>query len=157
LADLPEALRGPLSALPDHALLALQALHANGEPLTPARRARMLADALRETPGIDPHVLGAALDATVARPRADPAQAARRREQLLAAVPAEQRGLVADAAVLVMDDEAFARFARSRKGDAVTLIVDGRPVVAMRRGADPHVLQEEGIHVLQAREPTTAR
>jgi hypothetical protein len=158
LGEYAEALRGPLSALPDHALLALEALHAQGEALTPARRARMLADAARETPGIDPHVLAKAIDEAVARPRVQTAEeTARLREQLTAAVPAEQRHLLADAAILVMDDAAFARFARSRKGDAVTLLIDGRPTVVMRRGADPHVLQEEGIHVLQAREPATAR
>lgn len=157
LGDLPEALRAPLSALPDHALLALQAAHAGGEPVPPARRARLVADALREAPGADGAALGRAIEAMLALPRPDGGAAARLRAHLLAAVPPAERHLVADAPLLVMEDAAFAAFTRSRRGDAVTLIIDGRPVVVMRRGADPRVLQEEGLHVLQARQPETAR
>ncbi len=36
------------------------------------------------------------------------------------------------------------------------LIVNGRQVVVIREGADPTVLREEGVHVMQSKDPKWA-
>ncbi|HWK54298.1 MAG TPA: hypothetical protein VNR18_08015 [Hyphomicrobiales bacterium] len=73
--------------------------------------------------------------------------------ELLASLPAAQRHLVADTPILRVSDTEFAALTRSQSGEAVTLLVDGKMVVVLRESADPKVLREEGLHVLQSSDP----
>ncbi|MCG6942878.1 MAG: hypothetical protein LJE69_16705 [Thiohalocapsa sp.] len=165
LSNVPPDLRDTLSALPDHALVLLRVAQAQQRDLSPAERTRMLDDALREAPGLDRHALDtaldAALDAALVRTRGEPVQTAAEQASLRAAlldsVPDAQRHLVADTPVILMRADEFEAMTRSTSGQAVTLIIDGRPVVVLREGADPAVLGEEGLHVLQARDPAWAK
>lgn len=160
MSNVPEDLRGTLSALPDHALIELRVVQSQGGALDAPRRARLIEAARRETPGADPERIGAALDALMGRAAsAQPwaAEGAGLRERLAEAVPADRRGALDGVPILVMPDAEFRSFTRSALGQAVTLIIEGRPVVVLREGADPGVLREEGLHVLQARDPDWAR
>uniref|UniRef100_UPI0025E5849B hypothetical protein n=1 Tax=uncultured Thiohalocapsa sp. TaxID=768990 RepID=UPI0025E5849B len=161
LSNVPPALRDTLAALPDHALVLLRAAQAQDRDLRPAERARMLDDALRSDPDLDRAALDTALDAALAAGRGEQGQAAAERARLRAAlldsVPAAQRHLVAETPVIVMRADEFAAMTRSASGQAVTMIIHGEPVVVLREGADPGALGEEGLHVLQARDPDWAR
>jgi hypothetical protein len=158
LLNVPEELRSVLSVLPEDALMELRLRQLEGGALTPAERSRLLDAAQLETPGVDVTRLASAIDeAVAARPQEIPGeQQARLRKELESGVPAEQRALLADATILVMRDSEFEAFTRSKTGQAVTLIMDGRPVVVMRESANPAVLREEGIHVLQRKDPEWA-
>ncbi|GLS27831.1 hypothetical protein GCM10007877_35500 [Marinibactrum halimedae] len=79
------------------------------------------------------------------------------RNELLAMAPAEQRHLLKDVPILVVSDADFKRYTQSDSGNAVTLIINGKPVVVLREGADPKVLREEGLHALQAQDPRWAK
>ncbi len=159
MTNVPEHLRGTLSVLPDAALVELHLRQMEGS-ISPAERLRLEQAALRENPDLDLPQFRQALDeaiqqGTPIRPSADQEQQLRREMQ--AAVPAEQRSKVADVPILILPDSAFARYARSDSGNAVTVILHGKPVVILRQGADPKVLREEGIHALQAQDPKWAK
>ncbi|MCP4663288.1 MAG: hypothetical protein GY856_48465, partial [bacterium] len=161
MLNMPEDLRGPLSVLPDDGLVELRVLLHMGAPLTPAVRNRLLEAAGRETPDVDPRALSDALDETMARARPERlvsgGEEARLQSELMYAIPPgqrrHQRRYLEETLIMKVRDDDFEAFTGSEKGDAVTIIIHGRPVVMMREGADPSVLREEGIHVLQARDP----
>jgi hypothetical protein len=75
------------------------------------------------------------------------------RKEALAAIPPERRAEFADVPIRVMSDAEFERLTGSLSGRAVTLIVDGEAQIVVRKNASPDVLREEGIHVLQSRDP----
>ena len=78
------------------------------------------------------------------------------RGELLAGIPNAERRQFADVAIEVISDAEFERLTRSVKGQAVVLIEQGRPRVLLRESADPRVLREEGIHLLQSVDPKKA-
>jgi hypothetical protein len=77
------------------------------------------------------------------------------RDQLLSGMSAAERHQFADTPIRVMDDADFVRFTGSTKGNAVVVIDAGEPRVIMRAGADPSVMREEGVHLLQSIDPRT--
>ena len=157
MASMPEELRGPLSALPDDALLELRVLGAEGQPLSPQARQRLLDAAARETPDVDPHMLSDVLDEAVAHYRPDRVasggEEAKLRAHLVDSVPQDRRHLLDEVPILIVRADEFQAFTRSESGQAVTVIIHGRPVVFLKEGVTPSVLREEGIHVLQSKDP----
>lgn len=79
------------------------------------------------------------------------------RTELMDAIPAAQRGQFADVPIEIMSDADFQKFTRSAKGQAVVIFEDGKPRVILREGADPSALREEGIHLLQSKDPKFAK
>lgn len=159
MTNVPEHLRGTLSVLPDSALVELHLRQMEGT-MSPAERHRLQQAALRENPDLDLKSFNKALDdaiqqGTPIRPSAE--QERQLRNEMQAAVPTEQRSKVTNVPILILPDAAFARYARSDSGNAVTIILHGKPVVILRQGANPKVLREEGIHALQAQDPIWAK
>ncbi|HVE83219.1 MAG TPA: hypothetical protein VND93_10250, partial [Myxococcales bacterium] len=155
LAEYPPKVRGPLSALPEDGLFQLRMAAARGEEISPQLRQTLHEAAQRETPGVDLKKLNAALDEAVKQtPKAvTGAEGEKLRGAMLSGVPEELRAKLGEVPILVMKGDDFAAFTRSASAEAVTLIVNGRPVVVMKEGVDPHVLREEGLHALQSQEP----
>jgi len=158
LEGLPDRVRGPLSALPDQALFEVRLLQLEGQPISPQRK-QMLIDAARsETPQVREVRLSHALDSAVelARPtiRISEAQAAALRGHLEEAAHPSARHALADIDIVVLNDRQYRAFAGTDRGDATTLVVHGRPVVALREGAAPGpALRREGARVLDLLDP----
>ncbi|VUD63026.1 hypothetical protein TDB9533_03159 [Thalassocella blandensis] len=155
MENIPESLRSVLSVLPDSALLELRITQMQGE-LSPADRRKFIDLALKQDPKLDLSQFNKALDATIAHNKnitrhAEDSQALR--NELKAMAPPEQRHLLNNVPILVMSDAEFKVYAQSDSGNAVTVILNGKPVVIIREGANPRVLREEGIHALQAQDP----
>jgi hypothetical protein len=96
----------------------------------------------------------------VAKETDDSARKALQREmrgELLSGIPPAQRGQFADVPIHVMSDADFQRFTRSSTGQAVVIFEDGKPRVILREGADPKALREEGIHLVQSKDPKFAK
>jgi hypothetical protein len=90
----------------------------------------------------------------------DSARKAMQREmrgELMSAIPPAQRGQFADVPIQVMADADFDRFTRSASGQAVVIFKDGKPIVILREGADIKALREEGIHLVQSKDPKWAK
>lgn len=158
MSHVPEHLRGTLSVLPDSAQVELRLRQLEGS-MSPAERLKLQEAAQREQPDLDLPAFHRALDEAVSRGtpiRPDAGTEQRMRQELVAGVPAAQRHLVQGAPILILKDSEFAAYTRSAKGDAVTLMLNGRAVVVVRQGTDPSALREEGIHVLQSRDPQWA-
>jgi hypothetical protein len=123
--------------------------------------ARFRMDALRqaraEDPHLDPRAYLKQLDEAVASDRVEmEAQRKLQRElrrEALSGIPPERRGEFADVPIHVLSDAEFERFTGSQSGRAVTIFVDGEAQIIVRKSASPEVLREEGIHVLQSRDP----
>lgn len=155
LSFAPEADRRLLSELPPHALIELRIQQQRGGELDPIIHQDLINAALKLNPDLDVEALSAALHKTVATPT-EPVSSdrmAQMRSELEAGLPPDKKAYLDGVPILVMSDSEFEAFTRSAKGQAVTLILHGRPVVVMREGADPTVLREEGIHVLQSKDP----
>jgi hypothetical protein len=75
------------------------------------------------------------------------------RREALAGIPPEQRGEFANVPIVILPDADFERFSGSKSGRAVTIFVDGEPQIIARKSATPETLREEGIHVLQSKDP----
>lgn len=75
------------------------------------------------------------------------------RREALASIPKERRGEFADVPIHVLPDAQFEKFTGSQSGRAVTIFVDGEAQILVRKSATPETLREEGIHVLQSRDP----
>ena len=75
------------------------------------------------------------------------------RREALASIPKERRGEFENVPIHVLPDAQFEKFTGSQSGRAVTIIVDGEAQIVVRKSATPETLREEGIHVLQSREP----
>ncbi|MFM5947711.1 MAG: hypothetical protein ACKOPM_00560, partial [Novosphingobium sp.] len=75
------------------------------------------------------------------------------RGELLGGIPPGQRKQFADVPIEVMSDADFARFTKSASGQAVVIFKDGKPLVLLREGADFKSLREEGLHLLQSKDP----
>ena len=75
------------------------------------------------------------------------------RREALAGIPPEQRGEFAEVSIHILSDTDFERFTGSASGRAVTIFVDGEPKIIARKSAAPEDMREEGIHVLQSRDP----
>jgi len=80
----------------------------------------------------------------------------RMRDELFTDIPPGQRDQFKDVALDVVSDAEFERLTRSASGQAVVVIENGKPRVLMRESADPKVLREEGIHLLQSADPEKA-
>ena len=78
------------------------------------------------------------------------------RQELFTDIPSQQRKQFENTAIDVISDAEFERLTRSAKGQAVVIIEDGKPRVLIRESADPKVLREEGIHLMQSVDPTKA-
>jgi hypothetical protein len=126
---------------------------------TPAERMAQYRAFRAENPDVPYEDWVRAFDAgVVARREADDAQRLLQRQlrtELLAGIPPADRRQFADAVVEVMDDAEFTRRFGSVRGQAVTLIENGKPRVVLRESADPSALREEGIHMLQSVDPRT--
>ena len=159
MENVPESVRGILSVLPDAALLEFRLRQMDGE-LSPADRQKMIDQALAQDQSLDVRRFNRALNEamehgqTITRSAED---SQKLRNELLAMVPPDQRHLLNDVPILMMSDAEFRFYAQSESGNAVTVILGGKPVVIMRQGADPTVLREEGIHALQAQDPRWAK
>ncbi|MCP4628223.1 MAG: hypothetical protein GY850_32610, partial [bacterium] len=133
MGHLPEELRRSLSVLPDDALVELRILVAQGKSLSPAVRQQLLDAAVRETPDVDIPVIKDAIDEAVSRGKTEldvsGMEESRLRSELEKFVPRDLRHHLEDVPVLVVRDVDFESFTRSHKGQAVTMIVNGRPVV----------------------------
>src|SRR5262249_44560054 len=68
----------------------------------------------------------------------------------------ELRAAANEVNIIIVPAEEFRALTRSPQ-DAVFLMHDGRPTVALREGANPRALREEGVHFLQSREPEWAK
>lgn len=79
------------------------------------------------------------------------------RRELLAEIPESQRKQFANVPIEVMSDADFEKFTRSASGQAVVIFKDGKPMVILREGADLKALREEGVHLVQSRDPKWAR
>jgi len=79
------------------------------------------------------------------------------RTELLAEIPGSQRKQFADVPIEVMSDADFEKFTRSASGQAVVIFKDGKPMVILREGADLKALREEGIHLVQSKDPKWAK
>jgi len=79
------------------------------------------------------------------------------RGELMSAIPAGQRGEFADVPIQIMADADFQLFTRSATGQAVVIFKDGKPMVILREGADIKALREEGIHLVQSKDPKWAK
>jgi hypothetical protein len=155
LEHLPKEIRGIVSALPESGLIELRLRQMEGK-ISEHQMKRLIKLAQEKTPDVDVHALRQALEQVVAEPpkaKLSEAETAELQRHLLSAVPQEQRATLANTPILVVSDAEFAQLTRSQKGQAVTLIIDGNPVVVMRENANPRVLREEGIHVMQANDP----
>ncbi|HWV14421.1 MAG TPA: hypothetical protein VN030_03235 [Cellvibrio sp.] len=154
MTQVPEELRGILSALPEAGLVELRLRQMEGD-LSPAEKNRLLKMAERETPDVDLLAMADALERAVKHttlPLASETEMAAMRKNLISAIPADQQHLVESTRIMVLPAEEFIAFTRSQKGQAVTLIINGEAVIVVRHGADAKVLREEGIHALQARD-----
>ncbi|HET8706778.1 MAG TPA: hypothetical protein VFM46_10810, partial [Pseudomonadales bacterium] len=159
MSNVPEALRPVLAVLPDSALVELHLRQLEGA-LSPAERLKLEQAALRENPTLDLTEFHKALNQAIERGtpiRPNTAEQQQMQRELIASVPENQRHLVQNTPIIVMADADFAHYTRSAKGDAVTVMVNGRAVVILRQGADLHSLREEGIHALQSQDPQWAR
>ncbi|OZG70288.1 hypothetical protein BTA51_26570 [Hahella sp. CCB-MM4] len=159
MENVPESLRGILSVLPDAALLEFRIRQMDGE-LSPANRQKLIDQAMAQDPSLDLKRFNKALDdamehgQSIQRSAEDTQQM---RNELMALVPPDQRHLLNDVPILVMSDAEFRHYAQSDSGNAVTVILGGKPVVIIREGASPKVLREEGIHAMQAQDPRWAK
>lgn len=120
------------------------------------RRQALLA-ALAQDPSLDRKAFLSRLDASVARDRVE-ADAQRRvvrelRREALSGIPPAQRKQFADVPIRLLSDHEFEAFTRSKSGRAVTIFIDGEPQIVARKGISPEALREEGLHVLQAKDP----
>ena len=79
------------------------------------------------------------------------------RGELLSGIPPAQRGQFADVPIHVLSDADFQSFTKSASGKAVVIFENGMPRVILREGADLKALREEGIHLLQSRDPKLAK
>lgn len=75
------------------------------------------------------------------------------RGELLSGIPPAQRKQFAGVPVEVISDADFAGFTKSASGQAVVIFKDGKPLVLLRETADIKALREEGIHLLQSKDP----
>ena len=75
------------------------------------------------------------------------------REQLVAGLPASDRKVLDDIPVHVLTDAEFTRVTWSSKGQAVTIIDQGKAIVLVRESAPISALREEGIHAAQLLDP----
>jgi hypothetical protein len=122
-----------------------------------AFRMKALRAARAVDPKVNPREFLDKLDAAVAKDRSDAAKyrelARKFRTEALAGIPPARRGEFADTPIRVIDDADFERLTGSKSGQAVTRIFDGEAQIVVRKSATPETLREEGIHVLQSRDP----
>ncbi len=127
---------------------------------TPAERAAGWKSFKETNPGKSYDDFLAELDAGIVAHKADDEAVKQAnkvmREELFTDIPAQQRKQFENTAIDVVSDAEFDRLTRSSKAQAVVIIEDGKPRVLMRESADPKVLREEGIHLMQSVDPTKA-
>jgi len=152
-------MRNTLSFISPHALLELKILQQQGGVIPPATLNKILREAYNRNPYLDLEKIRVTMEQVVALPsppRISAEQMTEFRSHLAAALPENMKAIAGDVPIMVMRNSEFEAFARSESGQAVTIILHGRPVVIIREGAAPRVLREEGLHVLQSKDPTWA-
>jgi len=86
----------------------------------------------------------------------DPKMQEQLRARVMEHIPLEQRAAFKDVPVRVLPDDEFKAFTKSDSGNAVAVFHDGKPTVVLKAGTDLAGLGDEGIHLLQAKDPKTA-
>ncbi|MDJ0653704.1 MAG: hypothetical protein QNJ40_06110 [Xanthomonadales bacterium] len=156
--DIGDALPSNRKALTDEVAGSGDLLGKRG---TPAERLATWNDWQLTNPGKTYDEFLAEFDAGILAKQADEAAVkAMQREmrgELLSAIPPAQRGEFAKVPIEVMSDADFYRFTKSKSAKAVVIFEDGKPRVILREGADAKSLREEGIHLLQSKDPKFAR
>lgn len=125
-------------------------------PLSPTRLEAILAEVKTRRPNADVETLRGAIGQTLQTRHGRPGfrTGLAQKRALLDLVPAGMKHKVLRTPVITLDKATFLSFVHgSGSENAVTLIVNGRPVVVMRADADPVKLAEEGLHVLQFQDP----
>jgi hypothetical protein len=156
--NVPSHLRPVLSVLSDTDLMALR-IHQLEGSLSSSDAQRLEQAALKKNPELDIIEFRNALQKAMqdGQPiRPVDANMQSMRAEMLSAVPAGQRHLLNDVAIMVLPKKSFAQFTQSKSGQAVTLIIKGKPVIVMREGAPLRALREEGLHALQTKSPEWA-
>jgi hypothetical protein len=156
LDNVPARHRQAMLDLPDDALMEIRVAQFTRRPLSEARVKELVAATAARRPGTDRGALSAAIHATMATRHGRPGfrAALAQKRAFLDMIPFGMKRVVHRTPVITLPDDAFLAYVRGRGNEqAVTLIVNGEPVVLVRRHADPAVLAEEGMHVLQYRDP----
>jgi len=152
---LPEH-RVAISQLTNDVLMEIRVAQFTRKPLSEDRVTAILNDVQQRRPDVDIGALKIALLKTMATPYGRPGfrQALQQKRAFLDMIPLSLRHVILKTPILVMPENAFLSYVRgSGSENAVTLIVNGEPVVLMREGANHRSLVEEGIHVMQIRDP----
>ncbi len=126
------------------------------KPLSTERLNAILAEVKIRRRGADLDSLRTAITATMNTRHGRPGfrAALAQKRAFLDLIPLGMKRKVLQTPIITLDDAAFLSFVRgSGSENAVTLIVNGQPVVLMRASADPVKLAEEGLHVLQFHDP----
>lgn len=156
LDNVPPAHVEAMLALRDDALMEIRVAQFTRKPLSDARVEEIVAAAATRRPGTDRTALAAAIRATMANRHGRPGfrEALSQKRALLDMIPFGMKRNVYRTPVITLPEESFLAYVRGKGNEnAVTLIVNGEPVILMRQGADVKVLAEEGLHVLQYRDP----
>ncbi|WP_134498139.1 hypothetical protein [Microvirga pakistanensis] len=142
--------------LRDDALMEIRVAQFTRRPLSDARVDEIVAATAARRPGIDRQALLAAIRATMATRHGRPGfrEALTQKRALLDMIPFGMKRVVYRTPVITLPEDSFLAYVRGKGNEhAVTLIVNGNPVILMRQGSNPKVLTEEGLHVLQYRDP----
>ncbi|WP_138469262.1 hypothetical protein [Poseidonocella sp. HB161398] len=156
LDNVPEGHRRAMSQLPQDVLMEIRVAQQARRPLSPARIEEILAGIRATRPGADLAGLRAAIDATQRTPHGRPGfrEALAQKRAMLSMIPWGLKREVLKTPVLTLPESAFLAYVRgSGNENAVTLVVNGEPVILMRQGGDLRALAEEGIHALQVKDP----
>lgn len=154
--NVPDQHRETMGQLSPDALMEIRVAQFTRNSLSDERIDQIVTDASGRRPGANPDLIRTAIEATLkqrhGRPRFREALAQKR--AFLSLIPWGMKADVLRTPILTLPDSAFLAYVRG-KGDenAVTLILNGEPVVLIRQGASARALAEEGSHVLQWHDP----
>ncbi len=153
--NVPESHQQTLSYLREDHLLDIRIAQQQAG-INKATLETIVATTLKQHPELDATQLRKAIEETLAhQPKASATESENKqlRKQLLAGKSSEQQALLRDVPIIRVSDSEFQAMNRWNKGDAVTMILDGKAVVVIREGADISSLREEGFHALQLQDP----
>lgn len=156
LDNVPAVHRRAMLDLEDDALMEIRVAQFVRKPLSDARVDEIVAATAGRRAGTDRAALAEAIRATMATRHGRPGfrEALTQKRAFLDMIPFGMKRIVHRTPVITLPEGSFLAYVRGKGNEhAVTLIVNGEPVVLMRQGADPKVLAEEGLHVLQYRDP----
>ncbi|MEM6846497.1 MAG: hypothetical protein AAF580_00275 [Pseudomonadota bacterium] len=156
LDNVPPEHRATMAQLPDDMIMELRVAQATRKTLPADRIDAMLAEVKALRPGADLVTLRLAIKATLSLRHGRPGfrEAITQKRALLDLVPWGMKRMVLRTPILTVPEGAFLSYVRGKGNEnAVTLIVNGEPVVLLRAGANVRALAEEGVHVLQYHDP----